>query len=143
PPIVSLQLALPFLLLLSSRGWSAPPPEESNWPIARAQDWEKKHGWLVGCNFIPSTAINQLEMWQKETFDLPTIDRELSWAESLGFNSIRVFLHDLLWQRDPQSFLERIEQFLDVASRHKIGVVFVLFDGVWDPFPHPGRQHSP
>ncbi len=82
-------------------------------------------------------------MWQADTFDLPTIDRELGWAEGLGFNSIRVFLHHLPWERDPQAFLQRIEQFLATADRHKIGVMFVLLDGCWDPYPHSGRQHPP
>jgi hypothetical protein len=82
-------------------------------------------------------------MWQAATFDLPTIDRELGWAEGLGFNSIRVFLHDLLWRCDPQAFLRRMDQFLEVADKHKIGVVFVLFDSCWDPFPCLGRQHAP
>ena len=117
--------------------------EAGPWPVEKAIAWSHSLPWLVGCNYAPSTAINQLEMWQPDTFDLPTIERELGWAESLGFNSLRVFLHDLLWDEDPARFLTRIEQFLAVAERHKIGVVFVLFDGVWDPFPHLGKQRSP
>src|SRR5680860_267429 len=70
------------------------------WSTEKAQAWQEEKGWLVGCNFSPSTAINQLEMWQEETFDPETIDRELGWAEDLGFNSIRVYLHDLLWEQD-------------------------------------------
>ena len=122
---------------------AAPPTEPGPWPVARAQAWAGEHPWLVGCNFAPSTAINQLEMWQADTFDLATIDRELGWAEGLGFTSIRVFLHHLPWEKDSQGFLHRIEQFLATADRHKIGVMFVLFDGVWDPFPHSGKQHRP
>ncbi len=121
---------------------AAAPPDSGPWPVARAEHWAMEHPWLVGCNFAPSTAINQLEMWQADTFDLPTIDRELGWARGLGFNSIRVFLHHLPWERDSQAFLQRIEQFLTTADRHKIGVVFVLLDGVWDPFPHSGKQHA-
>ena len=82
-------------------------------------------------------------MWQAGTFDLATIDRELGWAEGLGFTSVRVFLHHLPWEKDPQGFLQRIEQFLATADRHKIGVMFVLLDGVWDPFPQSGKQHTP
>jgi hypothetical protein len=113
------------------------------WPIEKVDTWSHSIPWLVGCNYAPSTAINQLEMWQADSFDLLTIERELTWAESLGFNSLRVFLHDLLWEQDRTGFLTRMEQFLAVAQRHKIGVVFVLFDGVWDPFPHLGKQRSP
>jgi len=83
-------------------------------------EWYKMQGWIVGCDFLPSTAINQLEMWQAETFDTATINRELGWAESIGFNTVRVYLHDLAWKVDPKGFKERINQFLSIASTHKI-----------------------
>ena len=37
------------------------------WPAEKANSWREKSGWLVGCNFTPSTAINELEMWQAAT----------------------------------------------------------------------------
>jgi hypothetical protein len=122
---------------------ASPAFARDRWTVEQAADWARAHPWLVGCNFIPSTAINQLEMWQADTFDLPTIDRELGWAQELGFNSVRVFLHDLLWTQDQEGFLRRMERFLDVAEKHKIGVVFVLFDSVWDPKPQLGNQRAP
>ena len=109
----------------------------------RARAWGDSTGWLVGSNFAPSTAINQLEMWQADTFDPQTIDRELGWAESLGFNTMRVFLHDLLWQQDSAGFLNRVDQFLTIAQRHHIRPMLVLFDAVWDPLPHLGKQRAP
>jgi hypothetical protein len=135
---------LTFLVFLCSSAatWAADEPGQ-RWSEARAWEWQKKTGWLVGCNFLPSTAINQLEMFQKETFDLATIDRELGWAQSLGFNSLRVYLQDLLWQQDAAGFIQRLEQFLAVADKHGIGIVFVLFDSCWDPFPRLGQQRSP
>jgi hypothetical protein len=143
-PITSLLIvALVVLLVFPSALNAAPPTQSGPWPAAKVASWAREHPWLVGCNFSPSTAINQLEMWQVDTFDLSTIDRELGWAESLGFNSIRVFLHHLPWERGPQAFLQRIEQFLATTDRHRIGVMFVLLDGVWDPFPHSGKQHPP
>jgi hypothetical protein len=123
--------------------WIAAVSAEPRWSAEKANAWYRDTPWLVGCNFAPSTAINQLEMWQADTFDLATIDRELGWAEQLGFNSVRVFLHHLLWQRDKEAFLKRIDQFLEVASRHKIGVMLVPLDGVWDPFPKLGKQRDP
>jgi hypothetical protein len=122
---------------------TAGPVQAQRWSVERAEKWEKQRGWLVGCNFVPSTAINQLEMWQADTFDPATIDRELGWAQDLGFNSIRVFLHNLLWTHDAEGLTKRMEQFLQIADSHKIAVCFVLFDGVWDPFPHVGRQREP
>src|SRR5688572_30797347 len=104
------------------------------WTPQQANEWYAKQPWLVGCNFAPSTAINQLEMWQAESWDPQTIDRELGWAEDLGFTSVRVFLHHLVWQRDKAAYLKRIEEFLTSAAKHRIGVMFVHFDAVWDPF---------
>ena len=113
------------------------------WTEKQANDWYAKQPWLVGCNFSPSTAINQLEMWQKETFDPVTIDRELGWAEEIGFNSVRVYLHNLLWDQDRDGFLKRFDQFLEIADKHGIGVMVVPLDGVWDPHPKLGKQRDP
>jgi hypothetical protein len=115
----------------------------TRWSAGQANAWQAEHKWLVGCNFSPSTAINQLEMWQADTFDPATIDRELGWAESLGFTSVRVFLHNLLWQQESDGFLKRMEQFLTMADKHHISVMFVFFDSCWDPNPRPGKQHAP
>lgn len=113
------------------------------WTEDEANAWSARKPWLAGCNFSPSTAINQLEMWQADTFDPGTIDRELGWAEQLGFNSVRVFLHNIPWQEDQAGFLSRIEHFLKLADRHGIGVVFVPLDACWDPRPRPGKQRDP
>ena len=144
---LSLMGALLTVLLAagcSTPGGNAPPPPPGNrWSPQRASAWYQQTGWLVGCNFIPSTAINQLEMWQAATFDTLTLNRELAWAGGLGFNSVRVFLHDLLWEEDSAAFLARTDAFLDLADGHDIGVMFVFFDGVWDPQPQLGRQRDP
>jgi Cellulase (glycosyl hydrolase family 5) len=113
------------------------------WTTTRANQWYAQQPWLVGSNFIPSTAVNELEMWQPDTFDLPTIDRELGWAQALGMNTMRVFLHNLLWQQDAQGFLARMDQFLAVADKHHVRITFVLLDSVWDPNPHLGKQPAP
>lgn len=113
------------------------------WTKEQANEWYAKQGWLVGCDFIPSTAVNQLEMWQAATFDTATIDRELGWAASLGMNTVRVYLHDLLYRQDAEGFLQRMDEFLQIASRHHIRPLFVLFDSVWDPFPRLGPQRQP
>jgi hypothetical protein len=98
---------------------------------------------VFGCNFIPSTAINQLEMWQAESFDTATISKELRWASSIGMNTIRVFLHDLAYKEDPEGFLKRMDVFLSIANRYHIKTLFVFFDSCWDPFPSPGKQPTP
>jgi hypothetical protein len=113
------------------------------WTEAQADAWYTAQPWPVGANFLPSTAINELEMWQADTFDPVTIDRELGWAEGIGMNTMRVFLHNLLWEQDPKGFEKRIDTFLTIAARHHIRPVFVLFDSCWEPFPKLGPQHPP
>lgn len=130
-------------LIIAATLWFPRTAVEGRWSSERAQDWYKQIPWLAGCNFIPSTAINQLEMWQEETFDPTTIDRELEWAGQLGFNTVRVYLHDIPWRDDAEGFLQRIERFLKIAERHGIRPMFVIFDGVWDPEPRAGAQRNP
>jgi Cellulase (glycosyl hydrolase family 5) len=113
------------------------------WSEQQANDWYAQQPWLVGSNYIPKSAINELEMWQESTFDPDQIDKELGWAEALGMNTMRVFLHDLLWQQNARGFQKRIDQFLTIASRHHIRPLLVLFDSCWDPLPELGPQHPP
>jgi hypothetical protein len=116
---------------------------EGRWPAEKAKEWYSKQPWLVGANYLPATAINELEMWQAETFDPKQIDKELGWAESIGMNTMRVFLHDLLWKQEPQGFRKRIDQFLTIAAKHNIRPMIVLFDSCWDPYPKLGPQRAP
>lgn len=141
--------SIPGMLLLLA-GFVAGPvlasPDDTvpgRWTEERANQWYDQQPWLVGCNFIPSTAINQLEMWQAETFDPETIDRELGWAAGLGMNTVRVYLHDLLWEQDREGFLKRIDRFLGIAEKHGIRTMLVLCDAVWDSHPKLGRQPDP
>ena len=113
------------------------------WTVQEANEWYSGLPWLVGCNFIPSNAINQLEMWQKDTFDIETISRELGWAADIGFNTVRVFLHDLVYQIDPEGFKKRIDQLLKVADGKGIRTTFVFFDDCWNTEPRVGKQPDP
>ncbi len=134
-------LALFAVFLTVATGGAQQPG--ARWSVERAQAWERETGWLVGANYAPATAINQLEMWQAETWDPRRIDQELGWAQGLGMNTMRVFLHDLAWRQDPEGFLNRVDEFLAIADRHGIRPMLVLFDAVWDPFPRAGRQRQP
>ena len=117
--------------------------ERNIWTKEQANNWYSKQPWFVGANFLPSNAINQLEMWQAETFDTATIAKELKWAAAIGMNTMRIFLHDLAYKQDPRGFKRRIEIFLRIANRYNIKPLFVLFDSCWDPFPHTCRQREP
>src|SRR5579884_3586780 len=117
--------------------------QSQKWPEEKANDWYARQPWLVGSNYIPAYAVNQLEMWQADTFDLDRINLEFIWAENLGMNTMRVFLHDLLWKQDPSGFRSRINKFLGVAKKHHIRPIFVLLDSCWDPFPEMFHQRPP
>jgi Cellulase (glycosyl hydrolase family 5) len=129
-----------FLLLVTATALFA---QRQRWTIEQANTWYQQQPWLVGSNFIPDNAINQLEMWQSATFDPKEIDKELGWAEAIGMNTMRVFLHDLLWKQDADGFKQRLDQFLAICQRHHIRPILVLFDSCWNPNPKLGRQPAP
>jgi hypothetical protein len=113
------------------------------WSKEKAWSWHKQQAWPVGADFLPSTAINQLEMWQAETFDPVTIDRELGWAEAIGMNVMRVYLHDLAWKQDPKGFKSRMDKYLAIADKHHIKTLFTIFDDCWNPDAAVGQQPAP
>jgi hypothetical protein len=115
----------------------------ARWSEQQANDWYAKQSWLVGANFIPSDAINQLEMFQAATFNPALNDKELGLGESIGMNTMRVFLQDQLWQQDPEGFKKRLDIFLSIASKHHIKPLLVLFDSCWETDPRLGPQHPP
>jgi len=110
------------------------------WPVEKANAWYDALPWLVGCNYIPASAVNQLEMWQSDTFDLETMAGELDWAERLGFNTLRVFLHDLLWKQDAEGLWQRMDRFLDLCRKRSMRILFVFFDSCHRPDPRIGMQ---
>lgn len=139
-----LLLCLPFGALHAGGQDQAHAGAAARWSAGRANQWYEQQPWLVGANYVTGDAINQLAMFQAETFDPERIDRELGWArDKFGMNTMRVYLHDLLWQQDPKGFIERLDRFLDIAARHGIRPMLVLFDSCWDPDPVPGPQRPP
>lgn len=122
---------------------ASPAAARDMWTKAAANSWYDKQPWMVGANYNPRTAINQFEMWQADSFDPKTIDQELGWAKGIGMNTMRVYIHNLLWEDDAQGLKRRMGQFLDIAERHDIRIMFVLFDSCWDPDPVSGPQRPP
>ncbi|EIL97904.1 hypothetical protein UUA_13420 [Rhodanobacter thiooxydans LCS2] len=134
-------LAFATAVLIAPRAPAADAP--ARWTPAQAHAWYAHQSWPLGSNYVPADAINELEMWQAATFDPARIDKELGWAQQLGMNTMRVFLHDLLWKQDAKGFKQRIDAFLVIAHKHGIKPIFVLFDSCWDPEPKLGPQHPP
>ena len=122
-------------------------PKKNNpapkWTKEQAKEWYSQFPWMSGTNFQPSSAINQVEMWSATTFDAATIDKELGWAEELGFNLMRVYLSSEVWKQDAEGFKKRINQYLDISNRHGIKTMFVFFDDCWNPETVSGKQPAP
>lgn len=137
-----LKFLLPVLLFVTL-GFAQTNHAAKVWSNEKANQWYVQHKWLTGADFIPANAINQLEMWQASTFDLPEIDKELGFAETIGFNTMRVFLHSVAWKQDPIGFKNRINKFLSVSEKHRITPMFVFFDDCWNKEPKPGIQPAP
>jgi hypothetical protein len=117
--------------------------DEPRWTADKANAWYAQQPWLVGANFIPSDAINELEMFQATTFNPALNDKELGMAESIGMNTMRVFLQDQLWKQDPDGFKKRLNEFLAICAKHQIRPLLVLFDSCWETNPKLGPQHPP
>ncbi|MBV9962898.1 MAG: cellulase family glycosylhydrolase [Parafilimonas sp.] len=137
-----IKIVFALLCVIATTNIHAQTPREV-WSKQKANAWYANYGWLRGCDFIPSTAINQLEMWQAETFDTATINRELGYAESIGMNVMRVFLHHVAWQVDSSGFKNRMNIYLSIADKHGIKTIFVFFDDCWNPTYHAGKQPEP
>ncbi len=93
---------------------------------------------IRGANYVPSDAVSDTQQWAE--FDAGIVDRELGFAEGLGLNSVRVFLQYLVYEDDPTGMLARFETFLDLAEKHRLSVMPVLFDDCFGPEPGLGRQ---
>ena len=132
-----------FSLLFIQCQQTLKTPVAERWSEEKAWKWHQENGWMAGTNFNPSTAINQLEFFQEESFDMETIDLELSWSAELGMKMHRVYLHNLLWDQDSLGFINRINAYLETADKYQIKTMLVLLDDVWHPLPKLGKQPDP
>ncbi len=106
-----------------------PPLDDGRrWSEERIWAWWRNAGVIRGVNYVPRTAVNSVEMWMEDSFDPETIDEELNWAQDLGYTAVRVVLPFAVWREDPDGFIDRFEEFLEIARSHSLAVVPVLFD---------------
>jgi len=139
-----LQIKKTFFIILCFSSLQLPAQSlRPVWTKSMASQWYARQGWLRGCDFIPSTAINQLEMWQAESFDTATISRELGYAQAIGLNCMRVFLHHLAWEQDQAGFKKRMAMYLAISQKKNIKTIFVFFDDCWNETYHAGKQPAP
>ncbi len=132
----SLFLVLLVLSLLTCQA-------RERWTSQQANEWFAKQKYRAGVNYIPAYAINPIEIWSAETFDIKTIEKEFSLMQSIGFNAVRVFLNDLVWNDDPDGANARLEQFLAIADKYDIGVMIVFFTHGGKDGAKLGKQPNP
>lgn len=115
------------------------------WSKEKIWQWYDALPWLCGFNYLPRTAVNFTEMWQKETFDPETIEQELAWAQDIGFNSLRTNLPFIVWEADSQGLLERLEHFLTICEKNGLRVMICPLDdcGFSGEHPYLGTQKPP
>ena len=82
------------------------PPRGRRWSLARAREWGRTNPWYCGFNHVPANAINDVEIWAKETFSPDLIRSEFKLATDLGFNCVRIFLQYKVYEADPAWFLK-------------------------------------
>jgi len=138
---VQAQSAAPAVQLISAA--EAVRGNPARWTQAQARSWYANQDWILGANYTNASAINQLDMFQAASWNPAEIDKELGWAKKFGMNAMRVYLHDLLYKQDPEGLKRRFKQLLDIAERHDIRIMPVLFDSCWNPDPKLGPQHPP
>ena len=141
--VVFVLLTAVVSLLLSSTAMGA--PAKGIWSAQKAWAWYQKVGPIRGCNYLPRTAVNMTEMWQKETFDPKTIGQEFGWAKKAGYNSVRVFLQYLVWKADPEGMKKRIDEFLAIADKNGISAMLMFFCdcSFAGKEPYLGKQDEP
>jgi hypothetical protein len=118
---------------------------KEQWSREQAQAWYQQKGWLCGFNYLPSTAVNWTDIWQEETFDAETIDRELGWAADAGYNTLRINLPFIVWEHDRDGLMARIDRFLTIADGHGFSTMLTLMDdcGFSGDEPYLGPQKPP
>lgn len=136
-------LAFPMKTAWAAQAAAPPIPVAGRWSVGRIKAWYSAMPWLVGANYLPSAKINAIDMWQASTWDARAIARELKLAQSIGYNTLRVFLHPLVWEDDEQGLYRRMDRFLAMAARTGIRPSFVFFDDCHYPYAALGPQPLP
>lgn len=96
---------------------------EKRWSRERIWDWYDSRPWMRGCNFLPSNAVNYIDMWQtlhKEEI-LACADRELALAARTGFNTLRLILNFTVWKEERKGFFEMVDAWLTLCHKHSMG----------------------
>ena len=73
--------------------------------------------------------MNDIDMWRD--YNATVVERDMMIARNTGFNFARVFLNFHVWDALQNTFLDRVEHFLQTAHANGIDVMPVVFDLCW------------
>ena len=98
------------------------------WSKAKIWEWYNAHPWIRGCNFIGSDCVNRLDMWQSYGSEekLATAERELALCQKIGFNTVRLWANFDVYYKEPDSYMEIFDRYIDIFARHGMKVMVVL-----------------
>jgi hypothetical protein len=120
------------------------------WTKEKAWRWYNDQPWIRGCNYMPASAANRMDMWQeygsRERFE--EMDRELKIASDIGFNTVRVLLEENgfgAWYYEHDHFMKNFEKFLQLCDKYGIRAIVVLGNDCSRPkalwsIPKPGPR---
>ncbi|MBR6007662.1 MAG: cellulase family glycosylhydrolase [Clostridia bacterium] len=100
----------------------------STWTNDQAWEWQKKVGWLRGCNFIGSDCCNRIDMWQSYNNEahMRTAERELALCRDIGFNTVRLIIEFDVWFQERARFMQILENYISLCARYGQKVMLVL-----------------
>ena len=119
------------------------------WSKERAWQWYNSRPWIRGCNYMSASCANRVDQWQSLHFDeyLYETEQELKLMSELGFNSVRLILEFVVWQKEHDKFLENFEKYLSLCAKYGISCMIVLANDCMPPktelwkMPDIGEQH--
>ena len=119
------------------------------WSKEKAWEWYNSHPWIRGCNYMSADCVNRVDQWQGLHFEerLKTTEEELKLMADLGFNSVRIILEYVVWQKEHDSFLQRLERYISLLDKYGISPMIVLANDCMPPktelwkMPDIGEQH--
>lgn len=142
--IFALLCAVTMLCAAPKKAKVETPVAGERWSEEKANEWYARQQWPVGCVFMPSYAGTPVELWGAEYFQPDVLDRELSLAQDLGFNVIRLFMCDIVWQNDPEGYMDRLEQTIALAHKHGLRILMTFYtNGGTIKNPYVGPQPQP
>lgn len=119
------------------------------WSKEKAWSWYNARPWIRGCNYMSADCANRVDQWQSLGFEerFETTEAELKLMQETGFNTVRLILEYVVWEKEHDSFMERFERYIALCDKYGISCMIVLANDCMPPktelwkMPDIGIQH--